>query len=171
MPYGTTLIATILGLRAALQVGLSQEQIREIAGRQTRRILDGEQPADLGPPPGDAAVKRDLVLSRIHSYLSTAVGRMMMGAEVPDYLGLARLACEVGDDAPHADVCASILSVLDRAEAYAADAEEPTRPPGDHTRPRPHPAVGLTIVAAAIALTPDAPIPIPEAVAVGERSP
>ena len=31
---------------------------------------------------------------------------------VPDYLGLARLACEVGDDAPQAEICASILSML-----------------------------------------------------------
>ena len=171
MPYGTTVIATILGLRAAVQAGLSADQIREIAGGQIQRVLDGGEPLDLGPPPGDGAIKRDLVLSRIHAYLSTAAGRMMMGDDVPDYVGLARLACEVGDDAPQSEVCASILSILDRAEAYAAEAQEPTRPPGDHTRPRPHPSVGLIIAAAAIALTPDVPVPVPEVVAVSERSP
>src|SRR3989440_7796678 len=53
MPYGTTVIATILGLRAALQAGLTLDQVREIGGRQPARILDGQGPPDLGPPPGD----------------------------------------------------------------------------------------------------------------------
>ena len=171
MPYGTTMIATVLGLRAALQAGLSLDQIREIAGGQAIRLLEGEEPLDLGPAPGEDAVRHDLVLSRVHAYLSTAVGRMMSGDDVPDYMGLARLACEVGNDAPQEEVCASILSLLDRAEAYAAEAEEPTRPPGHHSRPRPHPRVGLAIVAAAIALTPDVPVPVPETVDVAERTP
>jgi uncharacterized protein len=171
MPYGTTLIATLLGLRAALQTGLSPEQVREIAGLQLERILNGEKALDLGPPPGDGAVKRDLLLTRVHSYLSTAVGRMMIGDDVQDYVGLARLACEVGDEAPQAEVCASVLALLERMEAYAAETvQEPTRPPADPERPRPHPGVALTIVAASLALTPDVPVPVPEPVAVSERT-
>ncbi|MBV9212884.1 MAG: amidohydrolase family protein [Actinobacteria bacterium] len=170
MPYGTTTMAAIIGLRSALQAGLSVDQIREVAAGQVIRLLEGEDPVDLGPAPGEAPTGRDLILSRIHAYLSTATGRMMLGDDVPDYVGLARLACEVGDDAPQAGVCASVLSILDRAAAYPAEAEEPTRPPGDRTRPRPHPSVGLTIVGAALALTPDVPVPVPERVAVAERS-
>ena len=112
----------------------------------------------------------DLVLGRIHTYLSTAAGRMMIGDDVPDYLGLARLSCEVGEDAPQAEICASILSLLDRAESYSAEASEPTRPSGDHSRPRPFPAVGMVIAAAAIAMTPDVPAPVPDAVDVAERT-
>src|SRR2546430_12982598 len=148
MPYGTTVIATILGLRAALEAGLTPDQVREIGGRQLQRLLAGEEALDLGPPPGDASIRRDLVLGRIHTYLSTAAGRMMIGDDVPDYLGLARLSCEVGEDAPQAEICASILSMLERAEAYAARAEEPTRPPGDQSRPRPPPPVGMPIARA-----------------------
>ena len=170
MPYGTTVIATILGLRAALQAGLTPDQVREIGGRQLQRLLAGEEALDLGPPPGDASIRRDLVLGRIHTYLSTAAGRMMIGDDVPDYLGLARLSCEVGEDAPQAEICASILSLLDRAESYSAEASEPTRPSGDHSRPRPFPAVGMVIAAAAIAMTPDVPAPVPDAVDVAERT-
>ena len=172
MPYGTTMIAVSLGLRTALQAGLSADQIREIAGAQLERILAGEEPLDLGPPPGDRRLGGDLVLERVHAYLTTAVGRMMIGDNPLDYVGLARLACEVGEDAPQARVCESILALLDRMESYSSEAGEATRPPGDHGRPRPYPGVALTIVAAALALTPDTPLPkTSERFDVSERTP
>jgi len=82
----------------------------------------------------------------------------------PDYVGLARLACEVGEDVPQAATCASVLELLDRMEAFAADYEEPARPPGSHVL-RPFRGVALVIAAAAVALTPD--VPLPE---VGDRA-
>ena len=163
MPYGTTLLASILTIRCARQAGLSTGQVRVIAGEQLTRILDGEAALDLGPAPGPNAAG-DVVLARVHSYLVTAVGRMMIGDHAPDYVGLARLACEVGEDAPQAATCASVLELLDRMEAFAADYEEPARPPGSHVL-RPFRGVALVIAAAAVALTPD--VPLPE---VGDRA-
>jgi predicted TIM-barrel fold metal-dependent hydrolase len=173
MPYGTTLLASILSLRTAFQAGLSADQVREIAGGQIQRILDGQEPLDLGPAPGDGRLTTDLLLSRVHSYLVTATGRMMISDDAPDYVGLARLACEVGDDAPQAAACASVLALLDRGDAYVArEAQEPTRPPAAGPgQLRPHPAVGMVIVAAAVSLTPDVPLPdVPADVDVAERA-
>ena len=171
MPYGTTLLQTILTLRCAFQVGLSADQIREIAGRQLERILAGEEPLDLGPPVSGGRVATDLVLGRVHSYLVTAAGRMMLSDPAPDYVGLARLACDVGEDAPQAPVCASVLALMDRMEVYVKDLEGASRAPGQHGPP-PFPGVGLAIVAATLAMTPDVPLPpVPEPVEVAERTP
>jgi uncharacterized protein len=157
MPYGTTLLASILSLRCAFQAGLQPDQVREIAGGQLTRILAGEEPLDLGPAPGDRRLGGDLVLERVHTYLVTAVGRMMIGDRGQDYAGLARLACEVGDDAPQAEVCRSVLALLDRMDAFAAQDARPAPPPG--APPRPYAGATLAIVAAAVALTPDVPLP------------
>jgi predicted TIM-barrel fold metal-dependent hydrolase len=172
MPYGTTVLQSILALRCAFQAGLSEEQVREIAAGQLERILAGDEPLDLGPPPGDGRLAGDLLLERVHTYLITATGRMMIRDKAPDYLGLARLACDMGDDAPQAPVCKSILALLDGIEDYVAKMPEPSRVPTDAAAPRPpFPGVGLAVVAATIALTPDVPLPeLPEPVEVGERS-
>jgi predicted TIM-barrel fold metal-dependent hydrolase len=171
MPYGTTMLASTLAIRCALQVGVSADQFREIGGRQLQRILDGEDPLDLGPPPSDGRVSTDIVLGRVHSYLVTAAGRMMLSDKAADYVGLARLACDVGEDAPQAPVCASILALMDRMEEFVAHLDGPARPPGTHGPP-PFPGVGLAILAATLALTPDVPLPpVPEPVEVAERTP
>ena len=171
MPYGTTLLASILALRCAFQAGLSTAQVREIAGGQARRILAGEDPLDLGPAPGDGRLAGDLVLKRVHTYLVTAAGRMMIRDSADDYIGLARLACEVGEDAPQAHVCRSVLALLDRMEAFVAANPVPDPPPGGHAAAPPFAGVGIVIVAATIALTPDVPLPpVPEPVDVAERT-
>ena len=41
------------------------------------------------------------------------MGRAFGGGDPTESLDLARLACAVGDDAPHADVCAAVLELLD----------------------------------------------------------
>ena len=172
MPYGTTLLQSILAFRCAFQAGLTSEQVRVIAGGQLARILDGEEPLDLGPPPSDGSFVGDLLLERVHTYLISVAGRMMLRDPATDYVGLARLACEVGDDAPQAPVCESILALLERVEAYASELAEPSRVPTDAAARRPpFPGVGLAVVAATIALTPDVPLPeVPEPVEVGERT-
>ncbi|MEA2388503.1 MAG: uncharacterized protein QOG41_1276 [Thermoleophilaceae bacterium] len=168
MPYGTTVLQSILALRCAFQAGLTPEQVREIAGGQLERILAGEEPLHLGPAPGDRRLGGDLILDRVHTYLVTATGRMMINDTAPDYVGLARLACEVGEDAPQAQVCESILALLDRMEAWVAQQPERSTRPGFP----PFPGVGLVVVAAALALTPDVPLPpVPEPVDVAERAP
>ena len=50
-PYGRTVAAASVVLRAALAAGLSAEQIAIVAGGQLERLLDGAEPLDLGPAP------------------------------------------------------------------------------------------------------------------------
>jgi predicted TIM-barrel fold metal-dependent hydrolase len=170
MPYGTTLLASILSLRSAFQAGLSAEQVRQIAGGQLERILDGQDTLDLGPAPGDGRLAGDLVLARVYSYLVTAMGRMFLGDDTPDYVGLARLACEVGDDAPQAPVCASVLALLDRMQSFV-DSTPDTRPPAKPGQMRPYMGVQFVVVAAAVAMTPDVALPdVSQPVDVAERT-
>jgi hypothetical protein len=76
---------------------------------------------------------------------------MFTGQPADEYIGLARLACDVGDDAPQAPVTASVVALLDGFERYCAD-----RPPQDGVVT---PGVQLVIAAALVARTPDAPLP------------
>jgi predicted TIM-barrel fold metal-dependent hydrolase len=153
-PYGTPSLAAIIGTRCALQAGLTPDQVRVIAGEQMQRLLDREDPIDLGPPPGADALQLDLLLERVSLYLVTSFGRLMIGEDAPDYIGLARLACEVGDDVPQAPVCRSVLALLDRFEQTdpppaAQDGRPATRFPG----------LGVVLIASVVARTPDVPLP------------
>jgi hypothetical protein len=170
-PYGTPMLSVVIALRCALQAGLSPEQVRVIAGGQMQRLIEGGDPIDLGPAIGADTIAIDLLLERISTYLITMFGRLLIGEPAPDYLGLARLACEVGDDAPQAPVCRSVLSLLDRFEHFTAAtpvARGDGRPRGPATR---LPGLGVVLVAGVVARTPDVALPPdPEPVAVGERS-
>jgi hypothetical protein len=104
----------------------------------------------------------------VSSYIQTAVGRLLLRQGAEEYLALARLACEVGDDSPHAPVCRSILALLDRFDSYTVDR------PGDlleREGEQRFPGLHLVVTAAAVALTPEVALPPdPEPVAAGERS-
>src|SRR3954471_21862979 len=166
-PYGTPLQSTVLTFRAALQAGVSPDALAVIGGEQTRRLCHGEEPLDLGPPPGREAVSIDLLLGRVSAYLQTAVGRMLLREEAEEYLALTRLACEVGDEAPEAPVCRSVLALLDRFDHYLADQPAELAKEGE----RRFPGLHLVVTAATVALTPDVALPPdPEPVAAGERS-
>jgi hypothetical protein len=93
---------------------------------------------------------------------------MLLREGAEEYLALARLACEVGDDAAHAPVARSILALLDRFDRYVEEN------PGDLTEregEQRFPGLHLVVTAATVALTPDVALPPdPEPVAVGERS-
>ena len=54
-PYGRTIAAALVVLRAALAAGLSAEQIAIVAGGQLERLLAGAEPLDLGPAPAAPA--------------------------------------------------------------------------------------------------------------------
>ena len=113
-------MSTLLAFRCALQAGVPPAALTEIGGEQMRRLCDGEDPLDLGPAPGGQSVQIDLLLERVSSYLQTAIGRMLIREGAEEYLALARLACEVGDDAPQAPVCRSVLALLERFDHYQA---------------------------------------------------
>jgi predicted TIM-barrel fold metal-dependent hydrolase len=167
-PYGTPLQSAILTFRTALQAGVPQDALATVGGEQMRRLCEGEEPLDLGPAPGQKAVQIDVLLERVSSYLQTAIGRMLLREGAEEYLALARLACEVGDDAPHAPVARSVLALLDRFERYVVEN------PGDLTEregEQRFPGLHLVVTAATVALTPDVALPPdPEPVAAGERS-
>ena len=151
-PYGTPLQAAIVTARCALQVGITPDQLREIMGGQMTRLLDGEAPLDLGPAPGSHRLATDLLLDRVHTYVGSAVGRLMEGGDGLESLALAKLACDVPPDAPQYEVCRAIIGLLDAHRTYVT---EHTVPAG---APR-FPGMHLLVVAAVLARTPDVPVP------------
>ncbi|HYM59189.1 MAG TPA: amidohydrolase family protein [Solirubrobacteraceae bacterium] len=149
-PYGRPLVAATQSLRCAVQAGLSAEQIRGVMGGQVARLLAGEEPADLGPPPGQPARPYDVLLERVVTHLTSTMARAFVRAEYDEPLALARLACAVGEQGPQAEVCSRVLELLDLYEEHLA-------PPTDG-RPIP-PAARLIVFALIVARTPDAPLP------------
>jgi uncharacterized protein len=154
-PYGRPLASAVLGLRCALQAGLTPAQLRGVAGGTIARVLDGLPPEDLGPPPGAPAAPLDLLLERAVTNLCSAFARLAAQADPTEPVALARLCCAVGTDGPHDDLFAAVLQALDR---FAAELAPP--PPG-----RALPAATRHLVhALVIARTPDVPLPaLPDA--------
>ena len=151
-PYGRTVAAASLVLRAALAAGLSAEQITGVAGGQLERLLAGAEPQDLGPAPMTSAPAPGPLLERVHALL-IAAARLTAGYPAGEYLELARLACELPGDHPDAPVAASVRALLDDHAAYLATnpSQRGPRVPGIH----------LIFVAAAVARTPALPVPDP----------
>jgi hypothetical protein len=156
-----------MAVRCALHAGLDAEQVRAVMGGQARLLLAGDDPLDLGPAPGpERAGGADLLLERVYEFLISAINRSMVGGSSEESIALARLACEVGDDAPQAPVCRSVLAVLDRHEHFMAD---PAALDELDTAARFFPALHLLVLAATVARTPGAPVPQPEPEDVAER--
>jgi predicted TIM-barrel fold metal-dependent hydrolase len=149
-PYGNTLVAALTQVRLMLEVGLSHEQIRSIAGGQSLRIAAGEDLAVLGPAVGEHERASHVLLDRVATFtmfgaLSTFRGdHDGRGAEM---IALARLACDVPDDHDDAPVCAAVRELLERYAVLVA--ENP-----DARWPR-----TLLMLAAALARTPGVPLP------------
>ena len=149
-PYGLPVMSALMALRCATQAGLPMDALRSIAGRQLERILEGRAPADAGAPRGEARAL-DPLLERLVTHLVSAMARAFARSEPDESVALARLACAVGEDSPHAPVFAAVLDLLDR---WAEHRHEPA-PDG-----RPIPPAGRFIVTAlVIARTPDVPLP------------
>ena len=150
-PYSSPAWGATATMRHALQVGLDADQLHGVLGGQATRLAEGEEPLDLGPAPGNERLSRDPLLERVYAFLTGALGQMFQGVEPTELLALARLACGVGDDAPQAPVCQSILALLDEREAYS---------PADDERPaRFAPGIQFIVAAAVLARTPDVPVP------------
>jgi uncharacterized protein len=152
-PYSTPTFGATMALRHGLQVGLSAEAMREVLGGQARRLVDCEEPADLGPAPGIDSLSRDPLLERAYSFLLSASGQMFRGADPSETLALAALACDVPDDVAHVAVFRRIRELIAEWESYDAS--------GDGRPSRFTPGLGLVIVAAALARTPDVPLEPP----------
>ena len=165
-PYGTPMHGELLAARCALQAGLTAEQLRVVMGVQATRLIDGEEPLDLGPAPGPAGSAGDLLLERVIGYLYGAIGRAMVREDPDEQLSLARLACEVGDDAPQAGVCRSVLALIDRHDHFFDD---PRALDDVQEHVRFFPSVHLMVLAACVARTPGVAAPQPDPEDVGER--
>src|SRR3954469_11414917 len=150
-PYGSPVWASVMPTRHALQVGLGAEQVRGVAGEQALRLVNGEDPLDLGPAPGGDRLSNDPLLDRVYSFLLSSMGQAFNGVEPAETLALVRLACDVGDDAPQTAVCEWVLGLLDARDDYS--------PEGDG-RPT-HFAPGLHFLVAALGVvrTPDVTLP------------
>jgi predicted TIM-barrel fold metal-dependent hydrolase len=149
-PYGMPLSSCLLHMRCALQAGVGNGALRSIAGEQAARIVMGQDPVWAGPPPGPPERPQDPLLERVVTHLVSAIGRAFGGGDPDEPLALARLACAVGDDGPHAEVHAAVLEQLDLFREHLAPP-----PPG-----RPFPMAARFVVGAlTIARTPDVPLP------------
>jgi predicted TIM-barrel fold metal-dependent hydrolase len=148
-PYGLPLTAATSHLRLAAQAGLGPAALRSIAGGQLERLLAGQEPADAGPPPGSPR-PLDPLLERTVSHLCQACARTFVGGSAEEPVALARLACAVGEDGPHAALFSALLGLLDAYAALLAP------PPAGEKYPV---ATRLLVAAADIARTPDVPLP------------
>ena len=150
-PYGSPVFASVMTTRHALQVGLDADQVRGVAGGQALRIVNGEDPLDLGPAPGGERLSNDPLLERVYSFLLSAIGQAFNGVEPAETLALVRLACDVGEDAPQTPVCRWILEMLDARERYS--------PEGDGRPTRFAPGLHFLVAALGIVRTPGVPLP------------
>jgi uncharacterized protein len=150
-PYGRPFLSVTLAVRCGLQAGLDADQMRGVMGEQLERLLDGQPPLDLGSPNGNGTVEVDLLLERVASCLVFSVGPAFGGVPplVTEGLALARLACEVGAEAPQAEVCQAVLDLLDEFDEMG----------GAETARRGTIQLGLLILALCVARTGNVPLP------------
>lgn len=150
LPYSTPVSALMATGRCAQQAGLPPEQVASVLGEQATRIIDGDEPLDLGPPPVAEAREVGPFLEMASTNLLAALEAMQRGLapEVP--LTVARHACDVPDDDPDAPVLTSVLRLLDLYEEHR------------DRLPRRNgftPGWDLVAAAAVVARTPAAPLP------------
>jgi predicted TIM-barrel fold metal-dependent hydrolase len=119
MPYGTGMFAAWADLRLAGAVGLGEDAVRSIMGGQLARLVAGDEPLNVGPPPGVEALGPRLPgAERAIAHLTAAVHASFRGFQPTEALALARVACQTpGPDDPSARV----LGTVDRFAANAMD--------------------------------------------------
>jgi predicted TIM-barrel fold metal-dependent hydrolase len=149
-PYGLPVVAAFTHARAALQAGLGDEALRSIMGGQIARLVAGQEPVWLGDAIGPSEPALHPLLDRVVTHLISAMGRAFGGADPDESIALARLSCAVGDDAPHAEICAAVLELLDLFRKHLAP------PPPGRMFPL---AARFLIAALAVARTPTVPLP------------
>ncbi|GAA5117450.1 hypothetical protein GCM10023339_28310 [Alloalcanivorax gelatiniphagus] len=150
LPYSTPVSALMSTGRCAWQAGLDPAQIASVLGGQATRILDGDEPLDLGPPPAEEACEVWPFLEMASTNLLAALEAMQRGLEPEVPLTVARHACDVPGDDPDAPVLASVLRLLDLYEEHR---EHLPRRNGFT------PGWDLVSAAAVVARTPAAPLP------------
>jgi len=148
IPFGAPAQATVLVFRSALQAGLDADQLRSVAGAQLERLVAADDALDVGPAPGPQGLRVDPMLARVSYYLVSAIATAIAGASTFEFIDLARLACDIGDDRPQAQHCSSILSLLELARRL---------PLGENLTDR-FAHIHVLVTAAALSSTPDVPV-------------
>jgi predicted TIM-barrel fold metal-dependent hydrolase len=150
LPYSTPLSHLMATARCGWQAGLDRDQIASVLGGQMARLVDGQDPLDLGPPPTAEPQKPGPFLEIVWTNLVAALEAMQRGLKPETPLSVARHGCAVGGDDPDAPVLASVLELLDLYEKH-----HPALPPRNQFRP----GWDLVAAAAVVARTPAAPLP------------
>ena len=110
MPYGNGLFHGLAFLRCGAAVGLDADALTVMAGTQAERMLAGEEPLDLGPAPGAAALGgRDVAFERVVGHLSIACHEAFRKVDPTEPLSLALLACHRLDGHPVAAWCTELI--------------------------------------------------------------
>jgi hypothetical protein len=148
IPFGSPRHASLLTFRCALQAGLTAEQIAVVAGGQLERLVAGAEALDAGPAPGPDGLRTDPLLHRVAYFLGSAIAVGIAGGDPSQYVDLARLACDVGDGAPQAPICGSVLELL---ELYHGLEE-------GRTLPERFMRLHVLVLALVLASTPDVPV-------------
>ncbi len=146
-PYGNTGMSAAFQLRAALQTGLSPEQIRSITSEQALRIAAGEDLVPAGPAIGERERAPHVLLDRVSEFLMLGAIMSMRGGEGGEMLALARLACDVPEEIDDAPIFAWIRELLDIHDQVQAEHETDRR------------RIAFLILATTVARCPDVPLP------------
>jgi predicted TIM-barrel fold metal-dependent hydrolase len=173
-PYGTPTYGATAMLRFALQAGYSEDQVRSVAGAQMARLVAREDPLDMGPAVGPPSADGDVLLNRVYTFLTSAVGQMFNGVRPDETLALARLACDVPEGSPQEPVCRAVISLLEQIPRFEEAAEALRGAPAEPEETGSRfmsivPGVPLVITAADLCRTPQVPLPQAGASFRGER--
>ena len=150
LPYSTPVSGALAGLRCAHQAGLDAEQIASVAGGQLERLLAGEEPRDLGPPPAAERTALSPMLEVLTTTLIAALEPMQRGEDPGTALDVARHACKVPSDSADAPTVASVARLIELYDEHHADLPR---------RNQFSPGRDLVLAAVVVARTPSAPSP------------
>jgi predicted TIM-barrel fold metal-dependent hydrolase len=149
MPYGPGVLSAFVMARCTAAVGLGEHALRAIAGAQLARVVAGDDPLDLGPAPGTAALGARVVeAERVVIMASVASNVAYRGGDPTEPLQLARSACRTW----RTDDVGRLLRVADRALELALAARD--KHPDD-----PRAVLPGALVAMTLAGTPAVPAP------------
>jgi uncharacterized protein len=150
-PFGHPTEGAIKAIRCGLQAGLDAEQLRVVLGGQAARLLDHDEPLDLGSPPDAHADALAPEVERVYAALLCSIEGMLRGDDPGQGVDVALAACEVAEEDPHREVLSSVRELLE----LAREQESP-----DPLRQQRTPGFDLVLIAATLARTPLAPVPV-----------
>lgn len=150
LPYATPLLGTVTVARCAWQAGLAPGQVTSVIGGQFARLVAGEEPLDLGPPPVAQARPPGPFQEIASTNLLASLEVMQRGHPPGTPLVVARHACNVEESDSEAPVLRSVRRLLDLFETH-----HETLPPRNQFRP----GWDIVAMAAIVARTPAAPLP------------